>query len=396
MYRMWLSGKNKSKGSLSMKDWLVNALIDLDAIAYNIRSLKQVTHPGTKFMAVVKADAYGHGAVKVAKTALKSRAHWLGVARLEEALELRDAGITAPILIFGYVHPDQTDTLVDLDLATTVFNPEMAQALSENNRTGKPLKIHIKVDTGMGRVGMIVRDNPVIRKEIKTICSLPHLHVQGIYTHFASADSPDTTYTEKQIKLFSDLLSNLKTEKMEFELCHAANSAGVINYPDSHFNMVRAGIALYGCYPSNQKDTSRITLKPAMTLKSIVASIKDVPEDFCVSYGMTYKTNKKTRLASIPIGYADGFSRKFSSNGFMLVNGYKAPIVGRVCMDQTMIDVGHIPDIAPGDEVIVIGSQKNLHQTAEDLAQQTGTINYEIVSALTARVKKSYSSSELK
>ncbi|MBU1193297.1 MAG: alanine racemase [Proteobacteria bacterium] len=374
-----------------MEYQLVNALIDLEAIAGNIRSLKQITHPGAQFMAVVKADAYGHGAVRVAKTALKSGADWLGVARLEEAVTLRDAGITAPILIFGYVYPHQADTIIHLDLVTTIFSPEMAMALSENASTDKPVNVHIKVDTGMGRLGMIVRNNSRIAEDIESICSLPHLHVQGIYTHFASADSTDNAYTQNQIRLFTDLLADLKKINRTFEFYHAANSAGIINFPDSHFNMVRAGIAIYGCYPSNKKDTSKITLKPVMTLKSIITSVKDVPKDFCVSYGMTYKTLKKTRLASVPIGYADGFSRKFSSTGFMLVNGHKAPIVGRVCMDQTMIDVGNIPDVTPGDEVIIIGAQKNLHQTAEDLAQQIGTINYEIVSALTARVKKHYS-----
>ncbi len=373
---------------------LVTADINLAAIDFNIRALKNITHPDSKFMAVVKADAYGHGAVMVAKTAVKSGAHWLGVARIEEAIELRNAGLDTPILIFGYIHPNHARTISDLNLTATVFDLDMAMALSESaTACCKPIKIHLKVDTGMGRIGIIAKENSQILNEIVTISKLPNIHVQGIYTHFACADTPDKTYTEKQIKTFTALLSDLKQTGLEFEFCHAANSAGIINFPQSHFDMVRTGIAIYGCYPSNQKETSKITLKPAMTLKSIISSVKEVPKGFHVSYGMTHKTDKKTCLASVPIGYADGFSRNFSSNGFMLVKGEKAPIVGRVCMDQTMIDIGKIADVKPGDEVIILGTQGNKNQTAEELSQRINTINYEIVSAITARIKLTYTDS---
>lgn len=372
---------------------LAAAYIDLDAIAHNIQTLKGRIPGTSKFMAVVKADAYGHGAAAVSKTALESGADWLGVARIEEALELRKAGIKSPMLIFGYVHPSYTQTALDLDLSVTVYHPDMAKAFSkEAARLKKPVRIHVKVDTGMGRVGMTAWNNPDIEKNIETIFRQPHIEVEGIYTHFAAADSPEFSYTTEQINRFSSLLERLEKRGMAFKIRHAANSGGIINYPSSHFDMVRAGISIYGCYPDNQMNTSHIRLKPAMTLKTIVTSVKTVPKDFYVSYAMTYKTPEKTVLASVPFGYADGFSRKFSSNGYMLVNGGRAPITGRVCMDQTMIDVGKIPGgVKTGDEVVLLGSQGKESITAEELAQRTDTINYEVVSALTARVKKIYS-----
>lgn len=374
---------------------LVKACIDLDVIQNNIRNLKQITDKNSKFMAVVKADGYGHGAVRVAQTALQSGANWLGVARLNEAVELREAGIKAPILIFGYIHPSQAAVIEDLDLVTTVYGLNMAKALSKEARLlNKPVKVHLKVDTGMGRVGMVIRPaKKQVLKKIQEIVKLPGIDFKGIYTHFAAADSKDRTYTDLQIELFTSLLEDLKKTGIEFETCHAANSAGIIEFPRSHFDMVRAGISIYGLYPSSEVDQTKVKLFPAMTLKSIVTAVREVPKGFYVSYGMTHETQRQTRLASIPIGYADGFSRQFSSNGSMLVKGHRAPVVGRVCMDQTMIDVGDIPDVTPGCEVVLIGSQGNEALGADELADRINTINYEIVSALTARVKKVYSDS---
>lgn len=377
---------------------LVKAVIDLDAIACNLKNLKNMTSAGTKFMAVVKADGYGHGAVRVAEKAIASGADRLGVARFEEALPLRESGISAPILVFGYVHPSNAALAAENNLTLTVYNLEMARALSEQAlAAGVKLPIHIKVDTGMGRVGMIVSggaenprnlENPV--EAIKKITALPALVPEGIYTHFAAADEKDRAYTLHQIDLFKALLADLRKQGVQFKLRHAANSAGIIGYPESHLDMVRAGISLYGLYPSPDVDKSAVILKPAMELVSVVTAVRDVPKGFCVSYGMTFKTDRKTRLASVPIGYADGFSRQFSSNGSMLVKGRRAPIVGRVCMDQTMIDVGHIKGVQPGDEVIVFGCRENEVILADELAANASTINYEIVSALTARVKKIY------
>jgi len=380
---------------------LVKACIDLSAIRDNIRNLKRITNRSSKFMAVVKANAYGHGAVRVAQKALESGAHWLGVARLHEALELRENGIEAPILVFGYIHPSQAARAADLDLIVTVYDFEMASALSQRAKTlDTPVKTHLKIDSGMGRVGMIIHKGlsdkttrKKVLKEIGKIVKLPGIDLKGIYTHFAAADSSDRAYTELQIEVFTSLLEDLKKMGVEFEICHAANSAGIIEFPESHFDMVRAGISIYGLYPSCEVDQSRVALVPAMTLKSIVTAVRKVPKGFCVSYGMTHKTRQETRLASVPIGYADGFSRGFSSNCFMLVNGCRVPVVGRVCMDQTMIDVGNIP-ITPGDEIVLMGSQGNEIIGADELAKRINTINYEIVSALTSRVKRIYLDSD--
>jgi len=382
--------------SAKMEYPLVTAGIDLDAIKNNIQNLKQLTSKPCKFMAVVKADGYGHGAVRVAQKALQSGADWLGVARLHEAVELRQAGIEAPLLIFGYIHPSQAAIIKEFNLVTTVYGIEMANALSNEARlSNKPVKVHLKIDTGMGRVGMVM--NKITRKQvvkkIRAIVKLPGLDFKGIYTHFAGADCEDRAYTDLQIELFASLLDDLKKEGIELESCHAANSAGIIEFPQSHFDMVRAGISLYGLYPSCDVDQTKVNLFPAMTLKSIITGVKSVPRGFYVSYGMTHKTQHQTRLASVPIGYADGFSRRFSSNGTMLVKGFRVPIVGRVCMDQTLIDVGAVPDIKTGDEVILMGSQGDETLGADELANRINTINYEIVSALTSRVKKVYSDS---
>ncbi|MCF6247103.1 MAG: alanine racemase [Desulfobacula sp.] len=386
---------------------LVTAHIDLEAIGHNVSRLKNITDPQAKFMAVVKANAYGHGALEVAQKVIESGAHWLGVARLDEAVILRKAGIDAPILVFGYVHPSQAAMAMDLNLTITVYGLEMASDLSDQaNRPGHPLPVHLKVDTGMGRVGMIIgkgiskKDllNKELRKKelnnIEKIARLPGINLKGIYTHFASADSNDSSYTHLQIKVFESLLADLATRRIDFDIRHAANSAGIIEYPQSHFDMVRAGISLYGLYPSDEMDRSKAALVPAMKLTSIVSAVRDVPKGFCVSYGMTYRTNQKTRLASVPVGYADGYSRALSSKGQILVHGKRAPIIGRVCMDQTMIDVGHINGVKSGDEVVLIGRQKNEIISADELAVISETINYEIVSALTARVKRCYSASD--
>ena len=383
-----------------MEGALVTADIDLDRIRKNTIRLNRLTGPDTAFMAVVKANAYGHGAVQVAKTVLENGASQLGVARLHEAMELRNAGIESPILVFGHVDPDQILPAAEHSLTLSVFHGETAEAYSvQAVQAGKRLDIHLKVDTGMGRVGMIVGDpadrtsrNHLIR-QIRQITELPGIDAKGIYTHFAAADHKDPAYTLEQIRRFDSLLNNLETERIRFQIRHAANSAGLIGFPQAHYDMVRPGISLYGLYPSEDVGPSRVNLIPAMTLRSIISSVKKVPKGFKVSYGMTYETHKPTVLASVPIGYGDGFSRCFSSNGTMLVNGCRAPIVGRVCMDQTMIDVGDIPGVQTGDPVVIIGHQKDQEIRADEWAERSGTINYEIVTALTQRVHRVYSES---
>ncbi|MFO7749223.1 MAG: alanine racemase [Desulfobacteraceae bacterium] len=378
---------------------LVKAEIDLTAIADNIRALKKITSEKSAFMAVVKANGYGHGAVEVAEKAAESKADRLGVSRLHEAETLRKAGNTLPVLIFGYTWPQQCTTLAELDLTATVFDLETAKALDAAARKkGVRVKIHLKVDTGMGRVGMVIPlagTSPEIHKkaaaDVEKILKLKAVELEGIYTHFAEADSFDKTYTLAQIDTFSEFLRTLEKNGITVPICHAANSAGIIDLPGSHFDMVRAGIAIYGLYPSGEVNQSRASLTPAMTLKTVVTFTKKVPRGFKVSYGTTYETEKETVIASIPVGYADGYPRLLSSNGQMLVKGEKAPIAGRVCMDQTLIDVGHIPGVKPGDEVVLLGRQQNGEITAEEIAAQTDTINYEVVSALTSRIPRFYS-----
>jgi alanine racemase len=361
-------------------------------------------------MAVVKANAYGHGAFQVAQKALDSGADWLGVARFHEALSLREAGINAPILVFGYTPPELVSQAISLNITLTIYDLESALTLSKAaGNINRSLNVHLKVDTGMGRIGLIIRDmqeelctgfnidkdkkiiiKDKIIKEITEIARLPDLKLSGIYTHFAAADISDPSYTLLQIQIFDTLLKELKHKGISPGICHAANSAGIIGFLQAHYDMVRAGISIYGLYPSAETDHSRVELFPAMSLKSVVIAVRRVPEAFFVSYGMTYKTTKPTILATVPIGYADGFSRKFSSNGTMLVRGKHAPIIGRVCMDQTILDVGHIPGVQVGDEVIIIGNQGSEKILADELANRAGTINYEIVSSLTDRVVRIY------
>jgi len=350
-------------------------------------------------MAVVKADGYGHGAVAVARAALESGADCLGVARLHEAVELRDAGIAAPILIFGFTPAEAVDTLLDLDLTEAVFTHETAEALARAAiSTGGRLRVHIKVDTGMGRLGLLENEPRAEEAtasaanhrlgEVRAIASLPGLEVEGLFTHFATADHADKTYAKRQLRRFLELVDCLKEQGLEFPLNHAANSAALFDMPDSHLDMVRPGIATYGLYPSAEVDQSRVELKPVMEWKTRIIQVKQVPAGFGVSYGMTYQTPCPTTLATVAVGYADGLSRHLSSRGQMLVGGRRVPIVGRVCMDLTLLDVGEVPGVSVGDEAVILGQQGDEVLSADEMAATLGTINYEIVSTITSRVPR--------
>jgi alanine racemase len=364
--------------------------IDLNAIAHNVAELRRITHPKARFMAVVKANAYGHGAIEVAKEALNHGAQNLGVARISEGLQLRLAGIDAPILVLGYTPPELIPRLIQANLTPTVYSEEAARAISDYALScGKTVRIHIKTDTGMGRLGFTLKESRSL-SDIETIARLPGIEIEGIFTHFATADSRDKTFAKVQLELFTDFTDKLRRRGLEIPVRHAANSAAIMEMPESHLDMVRAGIALYGLYPSDETDKTRIKLKPAMTLKSGVIHLKQVPAGFAVSYGCTYQTPKPTVIATVSIGYADGLNRLLSSRGYMLVRGQRAQIVGRVCMDLTMLDVGHIPDVKIGDEVVVFGSQENASVSVDDIASMLNTINYEIVSTITARVVRQY------
>lgn len=370
---------------------LVWAEVDLKAIAHNIRELRRITNPKARFMAIVKANAYGHGMIEVARQSLENGAEALGVGNIEEGIQLRKASIDAPVLIFGYTSPVHVKKLIELDLTQTVYSYETSRALSEAVAAyGKKIKVHIKVDTGMGRLGLLrgIKDNSL--SEVESISRLPMLELEGIYTHFATADKSDRSYAGKQFEIFMDFLNQLRIAGLEIPVTHAANSAAIINMPETHLDMVRAGISIYGLYTSKEVDRSIIKLKPAMELKTKIIHLKKVPAGFKVSYGTTYETEKPTTIATVSIGYADGLSRLLSSKGRMLVCGQSAPIVGRVCMDMTMLDVGKIPEIAIGDEVLVFGKQGNASISVDEIASTINTINYEVVSTIMERVPRIY------
>lgn len=376
---------------------LVWAEVNLSAIANNVRELRRITSPTARLMAVVKADGYGHGANEVARTALAAGADVLGVARLDEAVALREAGIDAPILIFSYTAPEDAETLVRLDLAQTVFDVDTATAMScQAQALGQPIHLHLKVDTGMGRLGIVSNNGrglPAAADAVsaaRAIQHLPGILLEGVSTHFAAADSADKSFTRLQLERFTAFIEQLAHAGVRIPVRHAANSAAIIAHPEAHMDMVRAGIAIYGLKPSDEVDLSGLHLIPAMTLKSRIVQIKCVEKGFPVSYGMTWRAGDPTAIATVPIGYADGFNRRLSNTGDMLVHDRRAPIRGRVCMDHTMIDVGAIPEARAGDEVVIFGRQGNAEIAAEELAVRLGTINYEVTSALTARVKRRF------
>lgn len=376
------------------------AEIDLKAIAHNVSELRRITQSGAHLMAVVKANGYGHGAIEVSRCALENGASMLGVARIEEGIQIRKAGINSPVLVFGYTLPQQTGDLLQYDLTQSVYTMASARRLSQAaSSLAGTLKIHLKVDTGMGRLGLVPAHNPsdnpekinpkVIAETLK-IADLDGLELEGIFTHFASADSADKVYAEYQLDVFLNYLSRLQKAGLNPALKHAANSGALIDMPWSHLDLVRPGIAIYGLYPSDEVDHQKISLKPAMALKTQIIQLKRVPSGFNVSYGMTYTTPKPTIIATVPVGYADGLNRLLSSRGQMLVGGQRVPIIGRVCMDLTMLDVGDIANVQLGDEVVVFGQQGNEILTVDEMAATLDTINYEIVTSIAARVPRIY------
>jgi len=388
---------------MKSQNHLTWAEVDLDAIAHNARSLKERAGEKTELMAVVKANAYGYGAVPVARTALENGASRLAVNRALEGVELRQAGITAPILILGYSLPGEAEAIVRWDLTPTVTTVEGALALSAlSDRQGKVTPIHVKVDTGMGRFGLLPDEVvPFVRR----ISELPGLKLEGLFTHFAVADSADKTYTRRQFGLYMQVVRQLEDAGFTIPLKHVANSAATLDLPEMHLDMVRCGIALYGLRPSDEVEPA-IPLKPAMALKSRVARVRTLPPGSSISYGCTYTTTRPTPVALVPVGYGDGYHRLLSNKGSVLIGGQRAPIVGRVCMDQFVVDVtGHfdpstgsgqrrlrtgIEGVRQDDEVVVFGRQGEEEISAEEVAALAGTINYEIVTSILPRVTRVY------
>ncbi len=362
--------------------------IDLSAIASNTRQIAALVGPRVRVLASLKADAYGHGAVKVARTVLHNGASMLGVATTSEARPLREAGISAPILVFGYVPAWQMREAVRLGLTITLYAIESAQALARAaHALNKTARVHVKIDTGMGRLGMRAEEIPEILALLREIRAQGGLELEGIFTHFAMADTRDQAYTRMQLARFHSVLAALEREGLRPPLVHAANSAALLNLPEARFDMVRPGIALYGLNPSHEVPVPQ-GFRPALAFKTQVSQVKVIPAHEAISYGCTYVTERPTRIAVLPVGYADGFRRAPANWGSVLLLGQEAPLVGRVCMDQCMVDVTHIPQARAGDEVVLIGCQGGAALSAELIAERLGTSNYEVVSALLARVPR--------
>ena len=367
----------------------VEARVDLNAIRHNLKQVRNKLHKGTKLMVIIKADAYGHGAVPIAKALDEEWIDAYGVAIIEEAIELRAAGITKPILILGYTPKEQYSLVVAYDVTQTVFQYEMAEALSaEAVRQGRPAKIHIKIDTGMSRIGY--PDSPESVKEIKLISQLDGIQIEGLFTHFARADETDKSSTERQLQRFLDFTDILEREGISIPIKHASNSAGAIDHKRAELNMIRCGIATYGIYPSEEVSRTEVQLIPAMELITHVIYVKEVEAGVGISYGATYVTGRKTKVATIPVGYADGYSRNLSNTGKVIIHGQYAPIIGRICMDQFMVDVTDIDGVKQGDFVTLLGREGNSYISVEELAAWSHSFPYELVCNVGKRIPRVY------
>lgn len=368
----------------------VYAKIDLDAIAYNMEQMKQNIRPETKVMAVIKADGYGHGAVQIAEMMERWNYIWgFAVATLDEAVVLRTEGIQKPILVLGCVFPDQYMEMLKHEIRMNIYTEEMAESISRMAaREGKTAYMHIKLDTGMSRLGFGINEQSA--ETIKRISKMPNVNMEGIFTHFTKADEKDKSFTKKQIQEFVWMTERLKEKNVRFAYEHCSNSAGIIDVPEANFDIVRAGISTYGLYPSEEVDKTNVKLKPALALKSHVAFVKEIESGTPVSYGGTFVAKEKMKIATIPVGYADGYPRSLSNKGYVLIRGKKAPILGRVCMDQFMVDVTQIEGVSFGDKVTMIGKDGNEILPVEVLSELSGRFNYEFVCDLGKRIPRVY------
>jgi alanine racemase len=363
------------------------AEVDLGALAYNYRQLRQLIPPAVKVLAVVKADAYGHGAVPVSKKLEELNTDFLGVATVREGLELRNGGITKPILVLSGIYEEEVEEVIAYRLTPMIYRLGIAAALSAAaTKRGRKIPVHIKVDTGMGRIGVLAEEAPVFVGRVR---QLENLVIEGIASHFATANEEDATFAAEQLERFSRTIEEVKRLDIDPPFCHIANSAALVNLPAAHFTMVRPGIMLYGSYPSLALK-ARISLRHAMSWKSCIADLKKVPAGYPISYGRTFVTQRPSCIAAIPVGYADGYNRLLSNRGEVLIRGRRAPVVGRVCMDWTMVDVTAIPGVEVGDEVVLMGSQSGEEITPEEIGEWIGTISYEVLCSIGKRVQRTY------
>ncbi len=366
----------------------VYARIDLDAIVSNMEQMRRNLNPITKIMAVIKADGYGHGAVQIAQMLEEYDYIWgFAVATLDEAVVLKAEGIQKPVLVLGCVFPDQYLEMLKYEIRMNVYTEEMAEAISQMAAREKlTAYMHIKLDTGMTRLGFHVDEDAV--ESIARIASMPNVCMEGIFTHMAKADENDKTFTHKQLQEFQWMTARLKEKNVVFQYEHCANSAAIIDVPEANFDLVRAGISTYGLYPSEEVQKDNVRLKPVLALKSHVAFVNEIPKGTPISYGGTFISDRAMTVATIPVGYADGYPRNLSNVGYVLIRGKKAPILGRVCMDQFMVDVTDIEGVSFGDNVTLIGKDGNETITVEDLSELSGRFNYEFICDLGKRIPR--------
>ena len=368
----------------------VKAEIDLTAIKHNMNVLHRNTDGKSAMMGIIKADGYGHGCVRIGQMLEALDYVWgYGVATGDEALELKAADLRKPVLVLGCVFPDQYDAMIDHGIRFNVYTYEMAEEINQRAESlGKKAFIHIKIDSGMSRLGFACTPESV--EQISDICRMDHIIAEGIFTHFCKADETDKAFTEKQIKAFDDMINALEARDITFELSHASNSAGIIDFGFLRYPLVRSGIAMYGLYPSQEVAMDLVELHPALSLKSHVIMVKTIEPGAIVSYGGLFRADRKMKIATIPVGYGDGYPRSLSGKGEVLIRGRRAPILGRVCMDQFMVDVTHIPDVEFLDPVTLIGRDGEEEITVEELAQLSGRFNYEFVCDLNKRIPRVY------
>lgn len=368
----------------------IRARIDLDAIEYNIEKMKENLPEDTKLIVVAKADCYGHGALQITSLlSLKEYVWGFAVATLDEAIVLRRGGVTKPILVLGCIFPEQWIDALENNIRITVYTEELTKVLSDLAvKIGRKAYVHVKLDTGMGRIGFTPGKEGA--DKIEEISKLPNIVMEGLYTHFSKADEGDKSYTMKQMEAYTWMKEELTGRGITFSYYHCCNSAGIIDLKGAGQNLSRAGISTYGMYPSEEVHKENVDLKPALELISHVAFVKWVDEGKMISYGGTYVTKRRTKIATIPVGYGDGYPRSLSNKGYMLIHGKKAPIIGRVCMDQCMVDVTEIEDVKFGDEVVLVGRDGDEYLSVETLSRLSDRFNYEFVCLMGKRIPREY------
>lgn len=368
------------------------AKVDLDAIEYNLDMMQRRINPGTKMIGVVKMDGYGHGAVQIARYVIEDKDYMWGYAAAtpDEALFLRKNQIRKPVLVLGCAFPEERESLIREEIRMTVYTEEMAEDISRRAvKMGKDALIHIKLDTGMSRLGFLITEESV--EAIKRISQMPGLVLEGMFTHFAKADETDKGFTRRQMERYSWMKEKLEAEQIVFPIYHCANSAGIIDLPELSMDLVRAGISLYGLYPSDEVHKELVPLRPAMQLISHVSHVKWAEPGTPVSYGGTFVTERPTRIVTVPVGYGDGYPRSLSNKGYVLIHGKKAPIIGRICMDQFMVDATDIENVRFGDTVTLAGRDGSEFLSVDTLAELSGRFNYEFICDIGKRVPREYS-----